>query len=71
MNNYYINAKKIVFQCSNCNIVLFFYCIKNKIEILNIFINTLSSLYISVEFLSYSYNFYSRLKNTLITTIYY
>jgi hypothetical protein len=60
---YYKKTKEIVFQCSNCNIVLFFYYNQNEFEILHVFINTYDLhyilLYISIDFLIQSYVFYS------------
>ena len=48
-----------MFQCSNCNIILFFHDVKNKFEILHVFINAYNLhyilLYISIDF------FYSQL----------
>jgi len=49
----------MMFQCSNCNIILFFHDVKNKFEILHVFINAYNLhyilLYISIDF------FYSQL----------
>ena len=45
----------MIFQYNNCNIVLFLYYIKNKLEILHFFTNTYNLhyilLYVSFDFL--------------------
>ena len=50
-----------VLQCSNCNIILFFYYVKNELEILWIFINTYDFyyilLYITIHFFIHNYIF--------------
>ena len=60
----------MMFQYSNYNIVLFFYYVKNELEILLVFINKHDLyyilLYINIEFFIYCYIFYSLSKNTLI-----
>jgi hypothetical protein len=59
-----------MFQYSNYNIVLFFYYVKNELEILLVFINKHDLyyilLYINIDFFIYCYIFYLLSKNTLI-----
>jgi len=73
--NSYTKTKEIMFQCRNCNIVPFFYYIKNKLQILYIFINIYDFhyilLYISIDFFLFTVIFFSRCqKNMLITPTY-
>ena len=44
--NYYTKIKEKMFQYSNYNIVLFFYYVKNELEILLVFINEYDLYYI-------------------------
>ena len=58
---YSTQTEEMVFQCSNCNIVLFFGYVKNSFKILHIFISVYDLyyilLYVSVDFVIHGYFF--------------
>ena len=66
--NYYIKTKEMMFHGSNFNIVLFFYHVKNQIEILHVSINIYDLhcilLYLSINFLIPNYVFFLMKKKT-------
>ena len=49
--------EEIIFQCRNCNIILFFYYVKNEFKILQIFINTCDFHYILYIICKYQFFF--------------